>query len=208
MFKLDHLMLGVSDLAMGVAQLEAAVGVRAQFGGRHPHHGTHNALASLGDGVYLELIAPDPAAAALDARLAPIAEFPSLTPYLWIAAVPETQDLGEVERIFSARGVRMSGAQAGSRVRADGVALAWQTLWVLEPTDPLVPFFIRWERATPHPSATAPRGVSLRDFRLETPDPVALGDLVRRLDLDVAVATGSKPRIVVELEGPAGRLEL
>lgn len=208
MFTLDHLMLGVSDLAAGVAELETAVGIRAEFGGRHPHHGTHNALASLGDGVYLELIAPDPAAGAIDSRLAPIAEFPSLTPYLWIAAVPESQDLGEVAKTFAARGVRTSGPQSGSRVRADGVQLSWQTLWVLEPAHPLVPFFIRWERATPHPSSTAPRGASLRSFQLEAPDPAALRGLMERLDLTVPIVQGPQSRLAVEIEGPRGRLSL
>ncbi len=204
-------MLGISDLSVGIAELEQKIGVRAEFGGRHPHHGTHNALASLGEGVYLEIIAPDPEAAALDPRLAPIAEFPSLTPYLWIAAVDESPALGDLDTLaatFSARGVRTSGALAGSRLRADGVSLSWQTLWIEEPVHPLLPFFIRWGAGTPHPSTTAPRGARLLSFRLETPDPAPLAELLAKLELKVDVMPGPTTRIVVELEGPRGVVEL
>ena len=58
--KVDHLMVAASDLDWAVATVAEATGVTAAMGGAHPGQGSHNALASFGDGTYLELIAPDP----------------------------------------------------------------------------------------------------------------------------------------------------
>ncbi|MGZ9809881.1 VOC family protein [Pseudoroseicyclus sp. H15] len=62
--RLDHLVILCTDLEEGIAHAEAALGLPLEPGGKHARFGTHNAVISLGDGIYLEVIAPDPEAEA------------------------------------------------------------------------------------------------------------------------------------------------
>ncbi|WP_299623315.1 VOC family protein [uncultured Tateyamaria sp.] len=57
----DHLVVGAQSLAEAQAHVEAALGIAMQPGGEHAVFQTHNALMGLEDGLYLEVIAPNPA---------------------------------------------------------------------------------------------------------------------------------------------------
>lgn len=57
---LDHLAVVAADLDEGTAWTEDRLGLRLAPGGRHAAFATHNRLLSLGPGLYLEVIAPDP----------------------------------------------------------------------------------------------------------------------------------------------------
>ncbi|MDH3263032.1 MAG: VOC family protein [Paracoccaceae bacterium] len=61
--QLDHLVVAAQRLEAGAAAVEATLGVTLAPGGAHPQMGTHNRLLSLGEGLYLEVISVNPAAA-------------------------------------------------------------------------------------------------------------------------------------------------
>jgi hypothetical protein len=64
MLQLDHITVIAPSLAAGVAHVRACLDIDVPFGRQHPDMGTHNHLLRLGDAVYLEIIAVDPAAPA------------------------------------------------------------------------------------------------------------------------------------------------
>ena len=96
----------------------------------------------------------------------------------------------------------------GSRKRPDGVVLSWtytdpQTVLA----DRLVPYFIDWG-TSPHPSATAARGVTLTGLRAEHPDAGRVQQMLRQLGLNLTVTKGPKPALIATFDSPKGRVQL
>ena len=58
--KIDHLVIGASNLDQGVAYVREVLGVTMPLGGVHLQMGTHNHLMQLGKDVFLEIISINP----------------------------------------------------------------------------------------------------------------------------------------------------
>ena len=201
---MDHLVLGVPDLAAGIDLVEHKTGVRAQFGGRHPGRGTHNALLSFGNRQYLEIIAVDPEQpATTEVMFAGLRELKEPRFVGWATPVA---DVGEVARRAKAAGIATVGPLDGSRRQAGGSMLEWKTLR-LESELALAPFFIAWGKAT-HPSETTPKGCRLMSFAIEHPKAEELRKLLAALGTEADVRAGVVPRLIARLETPKGEAEL
>jgi len=203
--KLDHLLLGVDDLDRGIAWFADLTGVSAAVGGSHPGRGTRNALAALGGGQYLEIIAPDPAQPPGNLRM-PLRTLTGPRLITWCASTP---DIDVLARRVRERGDGDAAPQAGSRSRPDGTLLEWRTLptatdFAQAEVDP-VPFFIEWAPGSLHPSEDAPRGCQLMAFQIEHPDSDRLSQRLAALDLDVDVRRARDVRLVATLSTPKGR---
>jgi hypothetical protein len=201
---MDHLVFAVPDLAEGIDLIERRTGVRAQFGGKHPGRGTHNALLSLGGRQYLEIIAIDPEQpSTTEVLFAGLRELKEPRFISWAEAVA---DIGEIARRAKAAGIAADGPLDGSRRQADGSLLEWKTL---RPTSPLalVPFFIAWGKET-HPSQTTPRGCRLLSFTIEHPQAEEVRKLLAALGTGADVRAGPAPRLIARLETPKGEVEL
>ena len=198
---LDHILLGVRDLDEGVAFVKEHTGVTAAFGGVHPGRGTRNALLSLGERHYLEIIAPDPAQPDSPDKygLRKLAE-PRLVGW---AAHPGNLDA------FAARlrdaGLAFDGPTPGERRRPDGRLLQWKTL-NLHDDQAGLPFFIDSGADTVHPSADAPPGCKILSFGLSAPDSAELQRTCTLLGLDVTVTHGEKLQLLARIAGPDGRV--
>jgi hypothetical protein len=203
---LDHVLLGSNDLQRGIDFVQEHTGVRAALGGVHPGRGTQNALLSLGDKRYLEIIGPDPAQAASTNPMA-LALRELLEPRLVGWAV-HPGDLSSFARKLSSAGVAFAGPTPGSRKRPDNQVLQWQTLVLKDDSDGLLPFFIEWSAASSHPSVDAPTGLRLVRFQITTPHPEALGRTAALLSLNVSINSADQPQLRATLAGPKGKLDV
>ena len=206
---LDHLLLGCNDLDAGIDFVAQRTGVRAAFGGVHPGRGTRNALLSLGERRYLEVIAPDPKQDRVEQfAQKQVGRLKQLTsPHLigW-AAHP-----GDLEK-FAARlrqvNIAFDGPRAGSRQRPDGKLLQWKTLNLKDDKDGLLPFFIEWSADSLHPSADAPKGCRLSHFEASASDTDELMKMSDLLRLDLAVSRSDKRALQATIIGPKGEVTL
>jgi glyoxalase-like protein len=205
---LDHILLGSYDLQHGIDLVEKHTGVRAQFGGVHPGRGTQNALLSLGERRYLEIIAPDPAQ---PHAKHPMAEhLRSLQESVLVGWAAPVEDISTFASKLRAAGVEFAGPTPGSRKRPDGRVLEWKTIDLAETAYGILPFFIEWSRGTTHPSEDAPMGCSLIRFTGETPHYRETTAALKALNLDLSVerTTALSIKLRCVIKGPKGKLEV
>lgn len=206
---LDHIILGCADLDRGIAFVEESTGVRAVFGGVHPGRGTMNALLSLGDRQYLEIMVPDPNAKAVQPwaaqRMNSLQELTTPRLITWAAHIGDVDLLAKKLR---EEGIAFVGPTPGSRARPDGRVLSWRTLNLSDDRHGLFPFFIEWGSDSVHPSADAPAGCRIEHFATADQDPGELSKAFQRLGVDAPVEHGVRAQLRVRIAGPKGTLEM
>ena len=194
----DHLILGTRDLDEGIRRFEERTGVRPVVGGEHPGRGTRNALASLGPGLYIEILAPQATAADSDA-IRELRKRTDLTPYGFAVFV---RDLDGARRRLGDAGFGLSEIKPGSRARPDGSLLEWQTFEIERPQVAGIPFFIRWGDGSTHPSRDSPVGCRLQRLRVLTPGVEDLRRAFAALPLEVALEAGPRAGLDITLQCP------
>jgi hypothetical protein len=199
--QVDHILLGIDDLDRGMEQFEKLTGVRPVYGGKHPR-GTHNALVSLGDGKYLEILALQP-------NVTPPTEYEdlkklnALTPIGWAVS---SKDSAQLRSQLTSAGLAVSEPAPGSRTTPAGNELSWQTFG-LEDAFEEAPFFIVWSPQSAHPSTTSPTGCRLQQWRVAGPHVKKLEQLRTALDLRVDVAEAPSTTLRLSLNCPKGAVE-
>lgn len=204
MASIDHLVYAVLDLDAAIDDLERRLGVRAAFGGRHVGRGSHNALADLGHGRYLEIIATDlgqpapegPRPFGLDTLVGPCL----------VGWAVRTDDIDTSVAAARAKGYDPGEPTAMSRARPDGSLLEWR-LTHNAFAGGIIPFLIDWG-TTAHPSSTAPTGLRLGAFAVESPGVTSVTASLSALGSDVEVRLAEQPGLVASIIGPGGRVDL
>lgn len=196
MLDLDHIAVTAPSLDEGAAAVEAMLGVALAPGGRHPHMSTWNRLLSLGPGLYLEVIAPDPTAPR--------------------PAWPRWFRLDECDRVGLTNWVVRTAdldtallaapAGTGRPTELERGALRWR-MAVPEngrlPYDDCFPALIEW-REGGHPSERlTDSGCRLRRLTVRHPEAAALAAALAIADPRLVLETGPAG-MVAEIETPNG----
>ncbi|HLG64884.1 MAG TPA: VOC family protein [Ktedonosporobacter sp.] len=116
---LDHIIIGVRDLAQATNTFDQKLGLAVSGGGIHPSGGTANRIIVIGD-TYIELIAvraPDEAQQSMLARLAKGEGY--------LNFVLASNDIYADSAAIVARGNTLLGPKAGELRSADGRSRAW-----------------------------------------------------------------------------------
>lgn len=206
MTHLDHITVTTHTLDHGVAWVRDVLGVSPQTGGTHPRMGTHNCLLRLGESLFLEVIAPDPAAPkparprwfGLDALTPP--SLPALS--TWVvrsadiaqSAAAASEPLGPIEPMSRGALNWLITIPADGRVPLDGVA----------------PALIEWHTPA-HPAHGLPdQGLSLARLDIHHPDPTRVTRLLQSLALQAPVSVqacsaGTAPHLVAHIDTAQGR---
>jgi len=203
---IDHLVYATSDLNTDVAEIERLLGVRPEPGGRHPKWGTRNALLSLGNQIYLEILGPDPEQPDfVGQRLFDVDKLSESRLLTWVA---KSNDLESLVGTAKKANLDLGKISEGSRKRPDGTMLSWRL------TDPykidydgLLPFFIDWGE-TPHPADSAPSGCVLESFYGEHPEPDRVQTSLAALGLELEIKHSAQPCLVTRVRTPNGVVEL
>ena len=214
--EIDHLTITAPTLALGAAYVEQTLGVSMQPGGEHPRMGTHNLLLKLGDALFLEVIAANPAEArpprprwfALDALGADAA--PRLAHWVVRPVRPVVPPMARTDSIRSAPADCL--AAAGIVETMTRGSLQWLITIPADGTLPLdgaMPALIEWQ--TPqHPGAQLlDSGCTLRGFEVHTSKPQHVRALLDRLALGtavklVALSAGEPVRLLAHFDTPHG----
>lgn len=204
MLQIDHLVIGVANLDAGVREFEELTGVRPAYGGEHPDRGTHNALVSLGNRTYLELLAPRPDARVTES-LQFLSELAELTPVMWAVS---TDDITQTAERLASAGYEVTGPVPGSRRQQNGSTLHWTVFEMAAPDLAGAPFFIEWGEESGHPSASSPGGCELGSLEIKDPGADRLSGLIQLLGLNIDVEQAPASLLTIVLHCPNGEIRL
>jgi glyoxalase-like protein len=206
---LDHVILGCNGLEGGIRFVEERTGVRAAPSGVHPDRGTSNALLSLGDRHYLEIMAPDPHAKDIQAwATRQLEALKGLTNPRLMGWAVHPNDIDNLAKKFRESGLQILGPWPGSRTRPDGRVVSWKSFSLADDRHGLLPFFIEWGKDSVHPSSDAPTGCHLERFAVADPNTDELSKALRRIEVAAPVEQSQTTQLHLRVVGPKGALEI
>ena len=202
---LDHITVTAFSLEAGAEWVTQSLGVTPQVGGEHLRMGTHNLLLRLGDAMFLEVIAPNPAAQApsrprwfaldtLQPQSPPaLSTWVVRTPGIRTSLAAASEPLGNVEPMSRGALDWLITIPADGSVALDGVA----------------PALIEWHTDA-HPASRLPdNGLSLARLDIVHPDPARVTRLLSSLKLEAPVVVqpawpGQPAGLVAHIHTPQG----
>jgi Glyoxalase-like domain len=207
--EIDHLVFAAPTLAQGIEHIADLTGATPRPGGKHAGMGTHNALVKLGEQLYLEIIAIDPAGEKPTRKrwfdlddgnlMADLVDRPRLIH--WVA---RTRDLE-----FTAK---HAGYDPGTILPFARGEYRWRITVPDDGKRPgrgVLPTLIQWESS--HPADALPEsGLALAQLAASHPEPALVRRSLDRLGLsdDIRVTFDRDARLAVMLRTPRGLVAL
>ena len=198
MFELDHLAVAAKTLEAGRAHLEEMLQVQLQPGGQHEYFGTHNMLLGLEDGLYLEVIAIDPAA------LPPT--YPRWFDLDRFAGGPRLANwICRTDTLSRALKAHENAGEPVALARGD---LRWQMAVPRDgilPFDNMFPALIEWQQGGHPAERLSASGCRLERLVISHPDAATLqSELALSLRDDRVAFEPGKPALCAEFTTPNG----
>lgn len=219
--RVDHLVYGTSGrLEDACIEFYELTGVRPAVGGVHKGLGTHNALVSLGEGAYFEIIAIDPQQPSPERvwmAMTSVAAAGTNRMVTWA-----TDRAGTMEQTVESAATKAYDAgaiQAFERQTPQGTYIRWRLAYRHYkeqdlPSGGIVPFLIEWGDGVVTPAATAPQGCSLLSLRAVAMDEESAAKQLSALGIEPAdllvtaeVGAPTGPRLIATLRTPKGVVE-
>jgi hypothetical protein len=201
----DHLVVAAQSVREGCDWIEQQLGVRPQAGGQHLAMGTHNAVLSLGERFYLEVIAVDPTGAKpLRPRWFDLDE-----PRMKAALTEGPQLVHWVARTSDVRAAVARLPDLGIVTAMSRGDYAWQMSIPADGHRPgrgLVPTIIQWT-GDRHPADALPdHGLRLVAVAGEHPEPASVRAALAQLGLSdvLKVTYGKSPRLAAMIRTARG----
>ncbi|HEY6820513.1 MAG TPA: VOC family protein [Burkholderiales bacterium] len=197
--QIDHIAVAAPTLEEGVGWVRERLGVEPPRGGRHERMGTHNCLLRLGEKLYLEVIAIDPASADPGrARWFDLDRNASTGLRTWVARTDDIQ------------AASIDPAWPGTPERMTRGALHWMISVTADgsmPMDGVAPTLIQWPADVRHPASNMPDfGCSLVRLEGFHPQAAAIESMLERIGFEgpFAVSKSERPRLVAHIATPGG----
>lgn len=194
-FQLDHIAVVCADLDVGARWLENALGVPLRDGGTHARFGTHNKLLGLAHGLYLEVIAPDPAVTVSRSRWFALDHAPVVP--CWGNWICRTDDFVPY------------ADQAGPAVAMARGDLTWDITVPDDgslPMDGGFPTLIQWADTGAHPATRLPdSGCRLHTWEVFQPAADELRNICPIDDPRVVFTVAQSPYFTATFDTPTGR---
>ena len=206
--RVDHVSYAAErdGLKATAGRLAEKLGVTPVDGGIHPRFGTRNIILPLADKRYVEVVTVLDHPASDKAPFGQAVRACSEAGGGWLAWVVGISDMSEVEKRLGREYV------VGSRHRPDGVQYKWRQLGVKGlMADPQLPFYIRWDDDSLHPSDGATTDVTISGLQIAGhPDRVTewlglpVGTTGTEIDFRFVAPHGTPGLLSVTFDTPTG----
>ena len=203
---IDHLIYTTSSLEKGMKEIESLLGVKPTIGGKHPNFGTHNAQISIGESIYLEIIAPDPSLPIPDKGVLFADDFKEKSKLTtWVLRSEEIEELHEKALTNN---LKLGPIESGGREQPDGSFVNWKASnpYAL-PMGGAIPFLISWGN-TPHPETKLPKEATLVEMIIHHPNPIEFKDKLQVLGVHIKTQQADFVKIEAKIKTANGMVTL